>query len=202
MNRAVRVSIAIACLVPALAIAAPSRPGATNRRSARGAIAAEPLHLRVARAVFPREQWQRFMTEAATSLTKQIVETGKGQIELEPGFADRLREHYEELAPYEEMIEYQARVLGDQYSEAELKQLLAFYRTPLGKKSVPFVRDMIAASMQRAQISVSNGLADALAQLKPLVHRVPEANQNREESAEGGRPSGASASADGDSKTL
>jgi hypothetical protein len=128
--------------------------------------------------VFPRENWQRFMTQASAEVTRQIAETGKGQIELAPGFADRLREQYEELVPYEEMVSYQARLLGSRYSKAELRQLLVFYKTPLGRKSVPFMHDLVASSMQRAEIKVQNGLADALAQLRPLVRRVPSAGSD------------------------
>ena len=99
----------------------------------------------------------------------------RGQIELEPGFADRLREKYETLVPYEEMLHYQARLLGSQYSRPELRQLLTFYRTKLGRKSVPFLHDLMASSLQRAALQVQSGLPGALAELRPLVHRLPSA---------------------------
>ncbi len=174
MKRTLLNPLAIACLVPALALASPAGPGDTRGKAAGGA--SEPLHVQLARAVFPREKWQSFLTEASAELTRQIADTGKGQIELEPGFADRLREKYETLVPYEEMLHYQARLLGSQYSRSELRQLLTFYRTKLGRKSVPFLHDLMASSLQRAAVQVQNGLPGALAELRPLVHRLPSAD--------------------------
>jgi hypothetical protein len=197
MKRTLLLTLAIACLAPALALASPAGPGTTHRRSAAARSASEPLHVQLARAVFPREKWQSFLTEASAELTRQIADTGKGQIELAPGFADRLREQYEILAPYEEMLHYQARLLGSQYSKPELRRLLTFYRTPLGRKSVPFLHDLMASSLQRVALQVQNGLPGALAELRPLVHRLPSA----EGKAQPGQDAQAGGPDDGSSST-
>lgn len=212
MKRAVLVTLSFACLVPSLALAGPAGRVPTRSRVSSTARADEPLHFRVARAVFPREHWKRLMTEASAELAQEIAEKGKGQIELAPEFADRLREQYEHMAPYEDMLQYQARILGSQYSRAELRRLLSFYGTPLGKKSVPFMRDMMASSMQRVQFQVQGGLAEALSQLRPLVRRAPpakdriEVQPNQDEQADGAQPTDAngdrSASAPSDDKAL
>ncbi len=173
MKRTLLVPIAIACLAPMLALADPADHGTTPGKAA---SASEPLHVQLARVVFPRQKWQNFLAEASAELTKQIAENGKGQIELAPGFADRLREQYEILAPYDEMLHYQARLLGSQYSKPELRRLLTFYRTPLGRKSVPFLHDLMSSSLQRVALQVQNGLPGALAELRPLVHRLPSAD--------------------------
>ena len=165
--------LAIACFAPALASAGPARHGRTQRTPGMTHAPREPLHVQVARAIFPRESWDRFMKEASTEVTHQLAETGKGQIVLAPGFADRLQEQYQELVPYEEMVDYQARILDSQYSKAELRRLLVFYRTPLGRKTLPFMHDLVDSSMQRAQLKVQNRLAAALAPLRPLVRRIP-----------------------------
>lgn len=180
MKRMILLPLAVACLVPAIAFASPAGRGSTHGRPAARPSTAEPLHLQLARAVFPREKWQHFLSEASEELARQIAESGKGQIELAPNFADRLREQYEHLAPYEEMLNYQARLLGSQYSNAELRRLLVFYKTPLGRKSVPFLHDLMASSMQRAAQEVQNGLAGALSELRPLVRRLPNAEGDGE----------------------
>jgi len=189
IKRMALVSFAIACFAPALASAGPTGHGATHRKAARPG--AEPIHLQVARAIFPRENWSRFLAQASNELTQQIAETGKGRIELAPSFADRLREQYEEMLPYEDMLGYQARLLGSQYSKAELRRLLKFYRTPLGRKSVPFVHDLMASSMQRAALKVQDKLPGMLAQLRPLVHRVPGTEGEAQPGQEQGEGSGA-----------
>ncbi len=185
--------LAIACLVPALAFASPTGHGTTHRKSAGASgSATEPLHLQVARAIFPRENWTRFLAQASAELTQQIAETGKGRIELAPSFADRLREQYEEMIPYEDMLSYQARLLDSQYSKAELRQLLAFYKTPLGRKSVPFVHDLMASSMQRAELKVQDKLPGVLAQLRPLVRPIPGGDGDAKPDEEQGQGTGAS----------
>jgi hypothetical protein len=191
MKRMVVFPLAIACLVPALAFATPRGHGATQRRST-AECSKEPIHVQLARAIFPRENWQRFMKDASAELTHQIAESGKGQIELAPSFADRLQEQYEELVPYEEMLSYQARLLDSQYTKAELRQLLVFFRTPLGRKSVPFMHNLMASSMQRAQLKFQSEMAAALAALRPLVRRVPSAE------APGAAPNGPDDQAQGD----
>lgn len=176
--------LAIACLAPALAFASPAGRG-TNRKTPAARASKEPIHLQVARALFPRESWDRFMKESSAALTHEIAETGKGQIVLDPDFAERLQEQYEELVPYEDMLRYQARLLDSQYTKAELRQLLVFYRTPLGQKSLPFMHDLVDTSKQRAQLKFQNEMAAALAPLRPLVRRVPQAS-----TADDGSPAG------------
>lgn len=200
VKRMVLLPLAIACLVPALAFASPAGHGTTHRKPAGASRSAtEPLHLRVARAIFPRENWTRFLAQASAELTQQIAETGKGRIELAPSFADRLREQYEEMIPYEDMLSYQARLLDSQYSKAELRQLLAFYKTPLGRKSVPFVHDLMASSMQRAELKVQDKLPGVLAQLRPLVHSVPSGDGDAQPDQEQGQGTGASGTDSNDS---
>jgi len=173
MRSAVLAVIALVSLPPAAALAAPTRHG-TSTRSEQSSADEEPLEVQVARAIFPREDWSRLMTEASAELARQIAEHGKGRIELAPEFADRLRFEYELLVPYEEIIRFQASVLESQYSKAELRRLLAFYSSPLGKKSVPLMRDLLASSAERTQLKVQGGLTEALTLLRPLVRRAPD----------------------------
>lgn len=174
MKRTILLALTAAWLTPALAL--PADTAAGEKQGAQAAPS-EPLHLQLARAFFPRESWKRFMAQASQDVTQQITETGKGQIELAPGFADRLREQYELLVPYDDMLQYQARLLRSRYTNAELRRLIAFYRTPLGRKSVPFLHDLMASAVQRAQSQAERGLPEALAQLRPLVRRLPSSDQ-------------------------
>ena len=198
-----RFALVIASLAPSLALAGPARHGRAPQRNTAAHDSKEPIHLQVARAMFPREYWKAFMKEASVALTRQIAENGKGQIVLDPGFADRLQERYEELMPYDDMLNYQARLLDSQYSKTELRQLLVFYRTTLGRKSLPFVHDLLDSSRQRAQLKFQNEMAAALAPLRPLVRRLPaqgdEAQASPNDQADGDRGTGSNAA---DDKTL
>jgi hypothetical protein len=176
-------AVALSLIVPATSFAAPRsarralavRPAPTGRAArAPSQRAAEPLHLQLARAVFPHERWERLVSKASLELTQQLAVASQGHFQLDPDFADHLRREYERMAPYEELIGTQARILDRQYTATEQKQLLAFYRSPLGKKSVLLIHDLTTYSDQEMQQKVHAGIGDALTRLKPLVHPVPD----------------------------
>lgn len=213
MKSAVLVA-ALTLAVPSLSSAAPHRAGRTASRAEGHAARApaharartqDPLHLQLARAVFPRERWERLVSQASLELTQRLAAASQGHFQLDPEFSDRLREEYERLAPYEELVANQSQILGRQYTPAELRQLLAFYRTPLGKKSVLLIHDLTVYSDRQMQQKVHAGMSDALDRLKPLVHPAPGAG---EESAPpgGAAPSSPAApdlsAADGEAREL
>ena len=180
-----RATLAVLCcsLLPSLA-----RPADAGAPPA-------PLQLQVARALFPRESWQRILKETSGEVARQIAEMGKGQYELAPEFADRLQREYELMAPYQELVSYQAGLLGGHYSRAELRLLLAFYRTPVGQKSLQFVPDLLRDTDQQMQVKVQEKLPDALGRLKPLVHPLA-AETAPDASAPGAAPDAPGAAAE------
>lgn len=174
-------AVAAVALLPSLTQAAPPAPRAGRapaRSTARPAKERAPLQLQVARAVFPRERWEKLMRDASAELTERLVVSAQGQYELAPEFADRLREEYEKLAPYEELVGYQARILGREYTRAELNQLLRFYRSPLGQRSVVLVQDLTQVSHLQLQARVRNGMEAALNRLVPLVRPAEPADED------------------------
>lgn len=173
MMKSAALLAALPLLLPAPARAAPHRSARTPSHAGAHALRSQdPLHVQLARAVFPRERWERLVAKASLELTQRLAQASQGQFQLDPEFADRLREEYERMAPYEELIGVQARILGRQYSSAELRQLLAFYRSPLGQRSVLLLHDLTAYSDVQMQQRVHAGIGDALNRLKPLVHPV------------------------------
>lgn len=170
--KSVAVAAVVSLLVPATSLAAPRAAGRVPPADARAQRGREPLHVQVARAVFPRERWERQVSQASLDVTQKLAQGGEGQFRLDPDFADRLRQEYERLAPYEDLVATQARILHKQYTLTELKQLLAFYRSPLGHKSVLLVHDLTAYSNLQMQQKVHAGMSEALGRLTSLVHPV------------------------------
>ncbi len=174
----------VAALTSLGTVAAHASPGAGDAPAGAGAQhqhnraamqkPAEPLHVRVARAVFPRERWQKLMKDSSEELTKQIAEQGKGRIRLAPQFAERLRQEYEQMIPYEEMVGYQAEILGSHYNRAELRRMLAFYTSPVGQKAVRLIPALMGDSLVRAQAKVHERLPGVLERLRPLVQDLPD----------------------------
>ena len=165
-------AVAAVALLPSIPQAAPPAPRAgraPGRSAVRPAPERAPLQLQVARAVFPRERWETLLRAASAEVTERLAVSAQGQYELAPEFADRLREEYEKLAPYDELVGDQARILGREYTPAELRQLLRFYRSPLGRRSVVLVQDLTHVSHLQLQTKVREGMEAALNRLVPLV---------------------------------
>jgi hypothetical protein len=156
--------------LPSTAFAAPRAGRLPPRAQGHAPRAQDPLELQVARALFPRARWERLVATASLELTQQLVQASQGRFRLHPDFADRLRVEYERMAPYEELVSTQAHILDRQYTPAELRQLLAFYRTPVGKKSVLLIQDLTAYCDRQMQQKVHAGISDALGKLRTLVY--------------------------------
>jgi hypothetical protein len=171
MKIAVAALLAVAMLpTPSHAAPAAPRAGRTPARTARPAKEVAPLQLQVARAVFPREHWQKLVRDASDDLTQRITASAQGQYEIAPEFGDRLREEYEKLASYDEIIGYQAEILEKEYTRAELKQLLVFFRSPLGRRASVLLQDLMQVSHLQMRVKVRDGLQAALGRLVDLVH--------------------------------
>jgi hypothetical protein len=176
MKLRVLVIVGLSLLSPSTSWAEPGaqRAGRSARtaRTGRPTPPATSLHLQVARAMFPREHWKKLVDDASAALTQRLILTAEGEYELAPEFADRLREEYERMVPYEELVNVQAKLLAHEYSPAELRELLRFFRSPLGKKSIPVFHDLSATSNLQMQARVHDGMEAALGRLVTLVHPV------------------------------
>jgi hypothetical protein len=149
----------------------PARAGRAGQRVVRRKP--EPLHVQVARAVFPRERWHKIVQDSAQVLAQTIVEQGKGHYRLAPGFLDRLREQYERMLPYDEMLSDQASELGSHYNRVELARMLRFYTSPVGRKTVLTLPALMTVTMVQAQNRARERLPEALERLKEFVEVVP-----------------------------
>jgi hypothetical protein len=91
----------------------------------------------LARFVLPEETWGRMQAATAAQL-QQYIEAALRQsgTKLPADFAARFSAAFATLFSYQEVIDLQAGVLAKHYSDAEIKELLAFYRTPLGQKLI------------------------------------------------------------------
>lgn len=193
-------AVTLSLAVPATSLAAPRQGRTPSRADGRPLREAAPLHVQLARAVFPRERWERQVSAASLDATQRLTQASEGRFRLDPDFADRLRQEYERLAPYEELVATQARILHKQYTRAELRQLLSFYRSPLGKRSVLLVQDLTAYSNVEMQRKVHAGMSDALGRLTSLVH--PVSPRHEEAPAEEPEPEPELSAADPEAREL
>jgi len=111
-----------------LALAAPgaSQTELTEQRT---------LALQLVELVQPESSYraglQQMMDQMLPSLEAQARASGKT---LPPDTKQRMNAVLLEVVPYGEMKQWSADIYARRFSSAELKQLLQFYRTPVGRK--------------------------------------------------------------------
>ncbi|HEY6004578.1 MAG TPA: DUF2059 domain-containing protein [Anaeromyxobacter sp.] len=130
--------------------AAPA-PAASPTVKAAGA-AVKPQALEVARLVVPQEEWSRAMELLAQDAVGRMQGHPGSRLELPPDFASRVRGEVEQVLPYGELLGMHAAELSARYTEQELSELLAFYRTLVGQKALkvmPAVSEQVGEQSQR-----------------------------------------------------
>ncbi|HSM91719.1 MAG TPA: DUF2059 domain-containing protein [Anaeromyxobacteraceae bacterium] len=106
-------------------------------RAAEGQQAKEDQAVALSRYVLSEEAWARMQADSAGQL-QQYVESSIRQsgAQVPDGFAARFAGEYARMVSYQELIDLQAGLLAKYYSAAEMTELLAFYKTPLGQKVI------------------------------------------------------------------
>lgn len=79
-----------------------------------------------------------------------------GMGELTPAVRQVLRDFMDEHFRYEDMEPEFIRVYADAFTEQELRDLAAFYRTPLGRRVVETLPEITAASQRIAMERMQN----------------------------------------------
>jgi len=117
---------ALLVLFLAGAVPASSQPELTEQRT---------LALQLVELVQPESSYraglQQMMDQMLPSLEAQARASGKT---LPPDTKQRMNAVLLEVVPYGEMKQWSADIYARRFSSAELKQLLQFYKTPVGRK--------------------------------------------------------------------
>lgn len=145
-----------------LAVTVPShRPNAAD--------APGPLAVELSRLVMPRESWDR-TRRATTEQLRQYFEATIQQAgaTIPPEFPDRFAEEFGRIYSYEEMLDIQAGLLAKHYTVSELRELLAFYRTPLGKKAIHVMPEVVADSNGQVMALLQQRMPALMERLRPL----------------------------------
>ena len=91
----------------------------------------------LAMLVLPQDSWNKIQAGAAQSVMMQIAtEDQRAGKSVPADLAPRVRKAMDGVFSYSEMIDLQTGLLVKYYSASELDQLLRFYRSPVGKKTI------------------------------------------------------------------
>lgn len=146
-------SLSAAALAAAL-LALPAR-AADPKPAAAPAAAAAPapkVASDLARVLATKEAWSQGVEGLSRMVQGQFAGHPGSSLTLPPGFDKKVRSEVEAILPYDKLVDIHAKQLAATYSEPEMNELLAHYRSPLGQKwlkEMPAVSQKIAAETQK-----------------------------------------------------
>ncbi len=129
----------------------------------------------IARIVLPRSNWEQIMAATSEQMDQSMElafrQEGK---EVTPELARVVRGQAQQMMAetmpsYEEMLDVQAGLLAKHYTASELKQLLAFYRSPLGQKTIRITPEVMKDVMGWIQSILQQRMPPAMAKLQAAV---------------------------------
>jgi hypothetical protein len=141
MNRISLAAAAAACslLVADLAVAAePAPPSAAAKE--------------VAQLLVTKENWSTAMQQLAESVQQNLQRHPGSKLEYPKDMPAKARAEVEAALPYDDLIGMHAKQLSASYSDAELREVSTFFRTPTGKKwleTSPKVSGAVAMETQQ-----------------------------------------------------
>jgi uncharacterized protein len=123
-----------------------SRPAASAEPSSRsaaqpGRTAAEQL----VRQVIPREQYAAMIDQMSTQAMNGMKQQG---MRVSTDEAQRFHAAMAEALPYDELVQISARIYADHFTEGEIGDVLAFYKTPTGTKFTREIPGIMGDSMR------------------------------------------------------
>lgn len=100
-----------------------------------GTTTEETIAVQVAREWLSPARWEELRAASAaqyaTFFRSQVEKSGG---EVDDGLEAAVRSWLDEMIPYAKALDIQSSLLRKHFSDVELTQLRAFYRSPLGKK--------------------------------------------------------------------
>jgi len=88
----------------------------------------------IARLLVPKGTWTTGIAQLAQNVQGRFQSHPGSKLEYPPDFPAKVRSELEAALPYGDLVGMHAQALSASYTEPELKDLLAFYRSPLGQK--------------------------------------------------------------------
>src|SRR5262249_4926596 len=116
------------------------RPAGEAESTASPAAAPSESHLKTAAELLELVHVDRSTSQALDVVLKvQLLQ----QPHLEP-YEHTLRAFVQKYMSWESLKGDYARIYADAFSEAELRQMIAFYRTPTGQKAIKMIPELMA----------------------------------------------------------
>jgi hypothetical protein len=130
----------------------------------------EELALSLSKLVLTDEIYSQMLEQMSAGIAQSMTAAGG---KLPPDFAEKLAMVVREALPRKDVLEFNAQAYGSRFSDAELQQILDFYKTPTGAK---LVREL-PSLMREAMVKVGGLLPQRLPALMKKHGLVPEGSR-------------------------
>jgi hypothetical protein len=137
-------------LAAALALSVPARADSN-------AAAGKALDL--SRMLFTPESYKNMLDKMVAAMAANAPNDGG---KLGPTFWKRMRAEMDRLIPYQDMMDEEISMLVKYYTAEEIDQLAAFYMSPVGRKAIKVMPEMMADVMGSMQTRLSERLPAAI----------------------------------------
>jgi hypothetical protein len=124
------------------AAAAPAAPPAEPSAAAK----------ELARQLAPKETWEAGVKQLSAMVQQNLEGHPGAKLKYPADLSQRIRAEVEKALPYDELVGMHAKELQAGYSDAELKEVGAFFKTPAGKKWLavqPKASEAVAVETQK-----------------------------------------------------
>jgi len=159
---------AVAVLVVVASCATSSLAGESSAQ----AKGSEALALSLSKLMLTDDMYQQMLEQMSAGIAQSMTAAGG---KLPRDFAEKMEKVVREALPRSDMLQFNAQVYGSRFSDAELQQIIDFYRTPTGSK---ILREMPSV-MREVMLMVGQLLPQRLPALMKKHGLVPEGTPGR-----------------------
>jgi hypothetical protein len=114
--------------------------------------------LELMQLVVPRETYDDMITKMIAAIKGSMVQGGA----LPADFDVKMHAAMLDVLPYDTVLSWSADVYGSRFTVEEIKQIGAFYKTPVGRKLVKQLPDVSAEVMRKTSETLGQRLPGAL----------------------------------------
>jgi hypothetical protein len=107
--------------------------------SAYAGEAEKKLALELTHLVMPKDVYNALLDQLMTNMGASMQQAGA---KISPRDASKLKAVVAEVLPYDELVQWNVEIYAGRFTADELKELIKFYGTPVGKKAAKLLPEI------------------------------------------------------------
>jgi len=155
----------------------------------------KPAATDLARLLMPKKTWSEGLDQLGQMVQMRMsMHPGGQSIAYPKEFQPKVKAELEAVLPYEELIGLHAKELSAAFTDGELGDMLAFYRSPTGQKALVKMGEVQNTVGLETQKRVEGKMPEIMKKLSALAKVSPEKGaagaDGKAKGAADGKPSG------------